>query len=374
MKKKIVSMILMAAMMICMLTGCVGQSISVTLNGDGTCSYLLKYLYEKNTYESLLDQSNSTSPLLSGDFARAEETVNGVTYLTFTRTLTFADTTVLTSALTDLDAYINKLKEGSAKPSLYTTDTITAAPFSSITLDNNTFVAEMSSGSISSQTGQYATDASGISADALNGYSSLNEYYKANGILIECAVTLPGVIAESNGTISGSTASWSTDTLPADNTLIASVTGGIFSTDTEAPVIKGVRNNGLYSKVSSVKATDNVSLKSFQVNGINMCSNKLSFTKTGKYTLVAPDYQGNSSTVKFRIDAKAPRVKGIKNGKISKKNVTLRFSDNIGVKSVKVNGKSASTKKVTLKKAGKYTVKVTDQAGNKTTVKFRIKK
>jgi hypothetical protein len=312
--------------------------------------------------------------LLSGDFARAEETVNGVTYLTFTRTLTFADTTVLTSALTDLDAYINKLKEGSAKPSLYTTDTITAAPFSSITLDNNTFVAEMSSGSISSQTGQYATDASGISADALNGYSSLNEYYKANGILIECAVTLPGVIAESNGTISGSTASWSTDTLPADNTLIASVTGGIFSTDTEAPVIKGVRNNGLYSKVSSVKATDNVSLKSFQVNGINMCSNKLSFTKTGKYTLVATDYQGNSSTVKFRIDAKAPRVKGIKNGKISKKNVTLRFSDNIGVKSVKVNGKSASTKKVTLKKAGKYTVKVTDQAGNKTTVKFRIKK
>jgi hypothetical protein len=140
-------------------------------------------------------------------------------------------------------------------------------------------------------------------------------------------------------------------------------------------VITGVRNNGLYKKVSSVKATDNVSLKSFTVNGVNMASTSLSFSKTGKYTLVATDYQGNSSTVKFRVDATAPKVKGISYGQTTKKKVTLRFSDkDSGVKSVKINGKKANTKKVTLKKAGTYKVIATDKVGNKITVKFRIKK
>jgi hypothetical protein len=377
MKKKLLSSILVLTMVVCMLTGCLGQSVSITLNGDGTCSYFLKYLYEKSTYESLLTDSYSTSssPLLSGDFAQGEETVNGMTYLTFSRTLTFSSVDALVSALTDTDKYISKLQEGSAKPELYDTETITSSPFSSVTLDANTFLAEISSGTASSLTGSSATEAGGVSADSLNGYTDVNAYYKSIGILIEYAITLPGTITESNGTISGNTASWSMDNLPADGKLIANVTGGVLSADTEAPVITGVRNNGLYKKVSSVKATDNVSLKSFTVNGVNMASTSLSFSKTGKYTLVATDYQGNSSTVKFRIDATTPKIKGVSNGQITKKKVTLRFSDkDSGVKSVKVNGKKASTKKVKLKKAGKYKVVVTDKVGNKTTVKFRIKK
>jgi hypothetical protein len=121
--------------------------------------------------------------------------------------------------------------------------------------------------------------------------------------------------------------------------------------------------------------TDNVSLKSVTVNGISMGSSNLSFSETGKYTLVATDYQGNSSTVKFRIDATTPKIKGVSNGQITKKKVTLRFSDkDSGVKSVKINGKKANTKKVTLKKAGTYKVIATDKVGNKITVKFRIKK
>lgn len=72
-------------------------------------------------------------------------------------------------------------------------------------------------------------------------------------------------------------------------------------------------------------------------------------------------------------DETKPVVKGVANGKTYKKAVTIKFSDiDSGIKSAKLNGKSIkSGKKIT--KSGNYTLVVIDKAGNKVTIKFKVK-
>lgn len=79
------------------------------------------------------------------------------------------------------------------------------------------------------------------------------------------------------------------------------------------------------------------------------------------------------STTQVPKDKIKPSVKGVKNKKVYKKAVTIKFSDKqSGIKKATLNGKKIkSGKKV--KKNGKYTLKVYDKAGNCTTVKFTIK-
>lgn len=73
-------------------------------------------------------------------------------------------------------------------------------------------------------------------------------------------------------------------------------------------------------------------------------------------------------------DRTKPVVSGVKNGKTYNRAVTIKFSDkDSGIKSAKLNGKNIkSGKKVS--RNGSYTLVVTDNAGNKTTVKFKIKR
>lgn len=365
------------------LTGCMGQGVTLTLNADGTCSYTVKYLYEKQTFETSFNQSANTSPLMSADFTRGEENINGMTYITFSRQLSFANTEVMKSTLTDLNTYISKLKEGSANAALYTTETITAAPFSEMTLDGSTFTAKVTSTS-DSMTSSMSSDMSKISVSAsyaeigkvdaksLNGYDSVYDYMKSCGLIMDYAITFPANVTESNGTINGATASWSTDNLPADSKLIAVTAGNPLSADTEAPVISGVKNNALYNKAVKLTITDNVNVKSVTVNGIAIGNTSLKASANKTYKITAADAQGNVSSVTFRVDRKKPVIQGIKNGKKVTKPVTLKFKDNVKVKSVTINGKKAGTKKTVLKKKGRYVVKVKDTAGNVSKVVFRI--
>ena len=82
----------------------------------------------------------------------------------------------------------------------------------------------------------------------------------------------------------------------------------------------------------------------------------------------------------FAADSTKPAVTGVKNGKSYKGKVTVKVSDkDSGVKSAVIkNAKTGKTyakftgsKKVT--KKGKYSVTVTDNMGNKKTVKFTVK-
>jgi hypothetical protein len=103
-----------------------------------------------------------------------------------------------------------------------------------------------------------------------------------------------------------------------------------------------------------------------------------SVTKNGKVTFLL--MMDNNYTKRYAgtykvtgIDTKKPTVSGVKNGKTYKKAVTITFSDDgSGVKSAKLNGKSIKSGK-TVSESGSYKLVVTDKAGNKKTVKFKIK-
>ena len=154
MKKKLSCLLLTLVLVIGALTGCMGSNTALVLNADGTCVYTVKYMYEKETFQTTLDEAKDKSPLFCGDFTRAEETVGDMTYYTFRRQLTFASADAMKTALTDLTAYINRMKEGSVNPSLYTTEFIASTPFSEVTLDGTTFIATLT-GASSSMTSSF---------------------------------------------------------------------------------------------------------------------------------------------------------------------------------------------------------------------------
>lgn len=383
MKKKLSCLMLTLILVISALTGCMGQGVSMTLNADGTCSYTVKYLYEKQTFETSLNQSANTSPLMTTDFTKAEETINGMTYITFSRQLTFANAETMKATLTDLTAYINKLKEGSVNAALYTTETINAAPFSEMTLDSSTFTAKATStsdsltSSMSSDMAKFSESASyaeigKMNSKSLNGYDNVYAYMKSCGLIMDYSISFPTNVTESNGTINGATASWSTDNLPADSRLMAVTSGTLLSADTEAPVISGVKNNGMYNKAVKITITDNVNVKAVTVNGITIGNTLLKASASKAYKITATDATGNTTSVNFRVDSKKPVIKGIKNGRKVTKPVTLRFKDNYKMKSVTINGKKANTRKATVRKSGRYVVKAKDAAGNVTKLVFRI--
>ena len=86
----------------------------------------------------------------------------------------------------------------------------------------------------------------------------------------------------------------------------------------------------------------------------------------------------NNTSSEKKKDTKKPTVKGVKNNKTYKKSVKFKVSDKSGIKKVTLNKKkikvSKTKKGYTVKKKGKYTLKVWDKAGNVRTVKFKIKK
>jgi len=93
----------------------------------------------------------------------------------------------------------------------------------------------------------------------------------------------------------------------------------------------------------------------------------------GSHAIRVSDILGNKSEEEFIIDRTKPSVKGVKNGKTYKKAVTIKFSDKNGIHSASLNGKPFKNGSKASRK-GTYTLKVTDNAGNVKSVKFKIKK
>lgn len=161
--------------------------------------------------------------------------------------------------------------------------------------------------------------------------------------------------------------------------------------DKEAPVLEGIKKNGIYNGKKVIKISDSSDIAKVTVDGKNVMDEleldwetiedirdfKYSYyfrrLKEGKHTLAATDKLGNQYSVTFRIDKTAPKVTGVKKNKLYKKTVTIKVTDKNGVKSITLNGKNIKTGKKVSKK-GNYTLVAKDVAGNKTTVKFKIKK
>lgn len=370
-KKKLLALFLTMTMIVGMLTGCMGQQNLITINADGTCGYTVRAMYEQSTYEEMnANGSISATYLGSGDFTQSTEMINDKTYYVFTRSFSFANTSELITFLTDDATFLNAFTTGSKNPASYEADNFKAL-FDSATFDSTGFVGQLSEDSAYS-TGE-ASDIGSISKDSLQGYDSINSYYKSLGVIMDVTLTLPSPIVESNGVISGNTVTWDVENIPDSGKLIAATSGNPISGDTTAPTISGVKNNGIYKK-ATINASDDVAVNRVLINGLRFNTYKFKVSKTGKYTVTATDANNNTTTVKFTIDAKAPKIKGLKSGKISKKGVKVKFSDNTGIKSVKINGKNVNKKQVTLKKAGSYIIKVTDKAGNVTKVRYTIRK
>lgn len=163
-----------------------------------------------------------------------------------------------------------------------------------------------------------------------------------------------------------------------------------YGVDKEAPVLEGIKKNGVYNGKKVIKISDSSNLAKVTVDGKNVMdeleldwdtiedisdfkySYHLESLKEGKHKLIATDKLGNQSSVTFRVDKTAPKVTGIKKNKTYKKTVTIKVADKNGVKSITLNGKSIKTGKKVSKK-GSYTLVAKDIAGNKTTVKFKIR-
>jgi hypothetical protein len=112
---------------------------------------------------------------------------------------------------------------------------------------------------------------------------------------------------------------------------------------------------------------------------ISTATNSFTVSKNGWYTIKIKDKQNGTYWYRYvkitGIDKTKPTVTGVKNGKKYKKTVTIKFKDNkkgSGIKKATLNGKKIKSGKKVSKK-GKYTLVVTDKAGNKKTIKFTIK-
>lgn len=142
-------------------------------------------------------------------------------------------------------------------------------------------------------------------------------------------------------------------------------------------ILKGLVNDELETAVSNV--TFDMSFKATFPYEIIKTNGRLSADKKTvewNYTSV----KDNSRLYAFAADKTKPVVTGVKNGKSYRGKVTVKVSDkDSGVKSAvikntktgKTYAKFTGSKKVT--KKGKYSVTVTDNMGNKKTVKFTVK-
>ena len=204
-------------------------------------------------------------------------------------------------------------------------------------------------------------------------------------------VIMPDVVVETNGMKeSDYSVRWelagSTDT---NVEWYAYTTEGVSSieSDKQPPVISGYNPKKYYNKVPNIKVKDNVGVKEIVLNG-KAVTDLTSGFKQGKNKIRVTDISNNVSEQVFLYDTKKPTVKGAKKGKTYTKSVTLFVKDKSGIKKVAVNGKTKKlTKKMLvksgknkgyyklkIKSSGKIRVLVTDKAGNKTSLKFNIKK
>lgn len=151
--------------------------------------------------------------------------------------------------------------------------------------------------------------------------------------------------------------------------------------DKSQPIISNIKQAGVYKKPVSVRIVDsNSGIQKVILNGKiqELKNQRLYISKSGKYQLTAIDYAGNRRSISFMLDNDKPVIKGVKAEKQYKKRCKITFKDKMsGILKVTINGKKLSRQiikkgKLTIRKNGKYTLVVTDKAGNRKKVKFKV--
>ena len=160
--------------------------------------------------------------------------------------------------------------------------------------------------------------------------------------------------------------------------------------DTTAPVISGVDETKPTNKNEIVYVKDKFLMtvtidgveytrEDFEVEGNNEnFSFQKKITHAGTHTVTATDKVGNTTTVTFVIDKTAPEAVSVEksnNDKSTNQDVTVTLTVNEAIVTPEGWTKVSDTvfTKVYLE-SGKYSVEITDIAGNTNTVKFEVKR
>ncbi|MFD0588763.1 S-layer homology domain-containing protein [Paenibacillus sp. GCM10027627] len=181
-------------------------------------------------------------------------------------------------------------------------------------------------------------------------------------------VAVSPTFSEGTGTLNGSVYVSGT-AVTADGTYLLSVTDAAGNTtsvnfviDTEAPIVTGVAEGGIYNTNKSAVFTEGTAT----LNSSPYTSGT-SITAEGTHRLVVKDLAGNETAVNFKIDKTAPTVSGVTDRAYYKISVTPTFTDGVG----KLNGSPYNSgTEITEERA--HLLIVTDEAGNETTVRFVI--
>lgn len=184
---------------------------------------------------------------------------------------------------------------------------------------------------------------------------------------MDMVINMPKEIVITNGTLSNDGKTVTFDLLGGDtpNACYA------YSADSDKIIeFSGLKNN--YTTKSKIKVETYDKLVSVYVNGKKQKSKTIKLPEDGTYEIeVNTKYSKKAITV--IKDSTKPAVTGIENGTVYTEPVKIKYKDGgAGISSAKLNGKKIKSGK-TVSAAGDYTLKVTDKAGNKTTIKFSIK-
>ncbi|MGN0154265.1 MAG: hypothetical protein ACI4A3_07425 [Lachnospiraceae bacterium] len=239
----------------------------------------------------------------------------------------------------------------------------------------------------------------------------------SQGIYLKMTVNLGDSIVDTNANVSaetsGKTASF--DTTGNASAWYAFTAEGKrqFDNDTTAPVINGIKNNTYYMAIPKITYSDNIAVEKVMLNGVSatpvmtkdsVTVNKntkitiyydwfgtingvtKSLKKEGKNVFTVYDIKGNSTSVTFYLDTKAPIIKGIKNNQSYRNQAVLYIKDKQQLSKVTVNKKKQALSqknlvkkgtykgyyKITVSKKGTNTITAYDKAGNKKTLKIKI--
>lgn len=139
------------------------------------------------------------------------------------------------------------------------------------------------------------------------------------------------------------------------------VTKVTFTIDKTAVEVQGVTEAGTYPSAQPTFSEGEATL-----NGKPFTSGQAIVTD-GKYTLIVTDRAGNQTIVHFTIDATPPAVSGFTSGKVAYREVKPTFTEGTAT----LNGKPFLSG-TTIATAGKYTLEITDEHGNKRSETFTI--
>ncbi len=147
-----------------------------------------------------------------------------------------------------------------------------------------------------------------------------------------------------------------------------------FTIDKTPPAVGGVTNNGKYNIDVAGTFTEGTATLSKNSEAAAPYLSSAPITEEGSYVLVVTDTAGNSNTVSFTIDRTAPTVGVVSDDSLYNATVSPTFNEGTATLAKDGETPAAYTSGTPIAAEGNYTLMVTDDAGNTTTVSFTIDK